>query len=418
MQNSNIAEEKRKKAVDWIWIHIEPIHWNEAIVLLKEAITFGDKEAYYYLGHCYIWKDAGIEKIGSKEEGCQLYYKGAILGSIFCIIGLEEIGKLDQNVIDKCKVSPHKAIATAMDFALNGDPYACYLLGNMYLYGMINNHIHMPVSMKNKEKYNVWRKEAKRWFLQAAKFNVPAAMENISRIYEYEGNNKQAMQYRKMAADADYGTSCYRIALDYLEGGKAVQNIDLAFFYLEKGMTLFHKDCAYKFAVIYYNGQYKVKIDKGKAFLYFEKAFEFGCKASGYFLGQKYHKGFNTHKNILQAIYYYKAAIDYVNGNAALELGRIYYFGQGIVPIDYQMAKKYFEKSIQVGGTIAGYYLGEIYLKGLGVQKDIEKAVEYYKKAADYNNKSAAKRLAKIYFWGKDKIKRNKEKAVYWRNKY
>lgn len=50
MENRYAAQERRKKAVDLIWIHAEPARWDEAVSLLREAIALGDLEAYYYLG--------------------------------------------------------------------------------------------------------------------------------------------------------------------------------------------------------------------------------------------------------------------------------------------------------------------------------------------------------------------------------
>ena len=73
---------------------------------------------------------------------------------------------------------------------------------------------------------------------------------------------------------------------------------------------------------------------------------------------------------------------------------------------DYQSANKYYLKAIQ-NPLIneAGFWLGIIYEYGLGVEKNIEKAVEYYKKgAAGLNTASwlsteALKRLGVIHSW-------------------
>ena len=73
---------------------------------------------------------------------------------------------------------------------------------------------------------------------------------------------------------------------------------------------------------------------------------------------------------------------------------------------DFQSANKYYLKSIQNPLlNEAGFWLGIIYEYGLGVEKNIEKAVEYYKKGVaglnltSFVSTDALKRLGVIHSW-------------------
>lgn len=74
---------------------------------------------------------------------------------------------------------------------------------------------------------------------------------------------------------------------------------------------------------------------------------------------------------------------------------------------DFQTAREYYLKAISDPViNEAGFQLGVIYENGLGLEKDIDKAIEYYKKGAaglnmaSYLSTDALKRLGVIHSWG------------------
>ena len=72
----------------------------------------------------------------------------------------------------------------------------------------------------------------------------------------------------------------------------------------------------------------------------------------------------------------------------------------------------YFEKAGAGGSGLAYYYLAEIYKEGkLGVEKNLPKAIEYYRKAAAKNDLSALETLAGRYETG-DGVEKNPAKAA------
>ena len=93
-----------------------------------------------------------------------------------------------------------------------------------------------------------------------------------------------------------------------------------------------------------------------------------------------------------------KSADEYQNPYAAYALGKFYADPeQG--KYDPGKAVKYYELSAEKGNDMAMYQLGQLYLKGEVVEKDLEKSVFWLSKAADeYNNSYAQYVLGNQYF--------------------
>ena len=118
-------------------------------------------------------------------------------------------------------------------------------------------------------------------------------------------------------------------------------------------------------------------------------------------LGMAYYKGIGVEIDVEEAFKWWMKAANHGVEAAYYCLGCILFKRK-----DYQSANKYYLKAIQ-NPLIneAGFWLGIIYEYGLGVEKNIEKAVEYYKKGAAGLNLSsfvstdALKRLGVIHSW-------------------
>ena len=65
------------------------------------------------------------------------------------------------------------------------------------------------------------------------------------------------------------------------------------------------------------------------------------------------------------------------------------------------LAFKYFNLAAQNNNMEAIYCLGQMYEQGVGTAKDLVKAMEYYKKAADEGNLAKAQfKVGKMYYFG------------------
>lgn len=81
--------------------------------------------------------------------------------------------------------------------------------------------------------------------------------------------------------------------------------------------------------------------------------------------------------------------------------------GSGSVKRDFKVAKEFFEKAIKIEETnvLANFELGVIYMLGLGTDKDIQTAVEYFKKAG--NDAHSYNALGVIYYEAPDVFERD-----------
>jgi len=68
---------------------------------------------------------------------------------------------------------------------------------------------------------------------------------------------------------------------------------------------------------------------------------------------------------------------------------------------DYETALKEWKPLAEQGDAMARRFLGQLYLKGLGVTQDTNTALRWYKLAADQGDANAQSKLARIYYDGK-----------------
>ena len=138
------------------------------------------------------------------------------------------------------------------------------------------------------------------------------------------------------------------------------------------------------------------------AIKYFEKAAnEYNNSSALLFLGIMYASndmGVGKDINIKgdDSILEYNKCLAYFN------IAYAYFWGIG-VDRDYQKAREYYEKTaenLNFGNPYSLYYLGEIYFHGLGVDKDYQKAIEYYQRAVDNKVYKAYCRLGIMYYHG------------------
>lgn len=96
---------------------------------------------------------------------------------------------------------------------------------------------------------------------------------------------------------------------------------------------------------------------------------------------------------------------------ANVYLGRVYFYGKGVEK-DVNKAKEYFEKAYKEHDINATVYLGFIYYYAKGAERDVSKALKYMTEAFDKErDKDAAYVIGCAYYHGKDEIKTDYIKA-------
>ena len=84
-----------------------------------------------------------------------------------------------------------------------------------------------------------------------------------------------------------------------------------------------------------------------------------------------------------------------------------------LIPKDAEKAISFFKRAAQQHNQFAQYRLGKIYLTGEDAPKDVETAIRYLTSAAEQGNQYAQYTLGKLYLMGKE-VPRDKETAVRW----
>jgi len=112
-------------------------------------------------------------------------------------------------------------------------------------------------------------------------------------------------------------------------------------------------------------------------------------------IGTFFEDGVGVEKDIDQAVYWYERAVELGDDLAKSNLADILRKGSQGYPKDLKRA---FELYKSCGLPYAFYRVGEFYENGWGVEKDLEKAKEYYRVAYRENHPLARKKLYQFDF--------------------
>ena len=164
----------------------------------------------------------------------------------------------------------------------------------------------------------------------------------------------------------------YRIGKMHCYGLGTEQDYEKAFQWFLKSSQEGHKFAQYSLANLYYYGN-SVEKDLSQAFLWYQKSASQGQPYASYAVAQMYSKGEYVAENNETAQRYYKAAL-----SGFLEL----------------------ESKDQADDNLF-YKIGVMYKNGLGTEADISKAIDYFKRSAEMNNKNGLYEYGKTLIQGK-----------------
>lgn len=126
-----------------------------------------------------------------------------------------------------------------------------------------------------------------------------------------------------------------------------------------------------------YNAGEGVEKDPAKAQEYFTEAARRGHGDAACEMGWAYEKGIGLEKDPEEAVKWYKLSCEYGSRAGAYDLGCLYLFNK-TVTVDYELMRTCFEIAAREGFVAAYGRLGYIYSEGVGVEKDVVKAVELW----------------------------------------
>ena len=193
----------------------------------------------------------------------------------------------------------------------------------------------------------------------------------------------------------------YRIGKMYCYGSGTEQNYQKAFEWFERSAKQKNKFAQYSLANLYYYGN-GVEKDLSLAFLWYQKSSAQGQPYASYVIAQMYSKGEYVSQGGEIAQRYYKAALsgflkleskDQADDNLYYKLGSMFKNGLG-TDIDMDRAIDYFKRSAEMNNKNGLYEYGKALLLGEHISQDKEKAVKLLEKAIKLENINAKRFLA------------------------
>lgn len=110
-----------------------------------------------------------------------------------------------------------------------------------------------------------------------------------------------------------------------------------------------------------------------------------------------------------KAMYWYKRAAEHGSDTACCYIGEMYLKGEGVEK-DGEQAFKWFKRSYEEGSVCGTTMYAKCFMEGIGVAQDKEKGIKLYKEAAEYDS-DAQYALGICYLEGNG-VKKDKEKAI------
>ena len=199
----------------------------------------------------------------------------------------------------------------------------------------------------------------------------------------------------------------YRIGKMHCYGLGTEQDHEKAFDWFLKSATEGNKFAQYSLANLYYYGN-DVERDLSQAFLWYQKSSSQGQPYASYAIAQMYNKGEYVCQSEETAQRYYKDALsgflkleskDQADDNLYYKLGSMFKKGLG-TDIDMDRAIDYFKRSAEMNNKNGLYEYGKALLLGEYIHQDKEKAVKLLEKAIKLENINAKRFLALEYISG------------------
>ena len=194
----------------------------------------------------------------------------------------------------------------------------------------------------------------------------------------------------------------YRIGKLYSYGYGVEQSYEEAAKWYEKSVKSLNPFAAYALGGLYHRGQGVEKDEKQALSLYKIAANNqrFPNAYAAYALGRMYEQGVGTVANEEESSYWYKFAYhgflkieeSMADDKLYYRLGQMNLNGKG-TQVDYEKARAYFEKALELESIDALFGLGRLYLKKDYELYDREKAIDYLTQASEKGHEYATKLL-------------------------
>ena len=321
------------------------------------------------------------------------------------------------------------------------NPYVQYRIGKMFCYGLGTEQDYEKAfewferSAKQKNKFaqfslaNLYYygsgvekdlSQAFLWYQRASSQGQPYAAYSIAQMYRYgeyvTKDNDTAQRYYKQALsgflkiesdDMANDDLFYKLGQMFKLGLGTDSDVTKAIEYFRRSAEMNNKNGLFEYGKALLIGEH-IPQDTDSAVKLLEKAVKLKNRNAKRFLALEYISGEHLEQDIEKGIALLTECADSGDVIACYRLGKIYLQGE-IMPQNLDKAEKYL--LLAEDSEYTQYALAKLYLQE--EKYDIQKAVNYFENCAAKNH-WASYQLGRIYLFGAKDIERDKEKAVEW----
>ena len=210
----------------------------------------------------------------------------------------------------------------------------------------------------------------------------------------------------------------YRIGKMFCYGLGTEQDYEKAFEWFERSAKQKNKFAQFSLANLYYYGS-GIEKDLSQAFLWYQRSSSQGQPYAAYSIAQMYRYGEYVTKDNDTAQRYYKQALsgflkiesdDMANDDLFYKLGQMFNLGLG-TDSDVTKAIKYFKRSAEMNNKNGLFEYGKALLIGEHIPQDTDSTVKLLEKAVKLKNRNAKRFLALEYISG-EHLEQDIEKGI------
>ena len=355
-----------------------PLQFDESEQSENDKVAFSDNDDL--TAEDFIWSGENAVTVDTVDYQSQskYYLKWSTVYKEACKIIYNKQSKLEDF---------QKAEQLLLNESRSGNVLAIHDLGKLYSTEKLGE--------KNDEKSFSFYREA----LHALTVIEPNADSMLPYEPRYEGQNMKSADMRSYV--------WYRIGKMHCYGLGTEQDYEKAFEWFLKSAQEGNKFAQYSLANLYYYGN-GVEKDLSQAFLWYRKSSEQGQPYAPYAVAQMYDKGEYVSQSEETAQRYYKVALsgfleleskDQADDNLFYKIGVMYKNGLG-TEADISKAINYFKRSAEMNNKNGLYEYGKTLIQGKYIEADLNKGLECIEKAMKLKNSNAKRFFALEYISG------------------
>ena len=382
--------------------------FKKAEQLLLSESQRGNVLAVYDLGKLY-----STDKLGEKNEEMSIAkYTQALQGFLQIEPNSKKIKPYVQYRIGKMfcyglgtEQDYEKAFEWFERSAKQKNKFAQFSLANLYYYG---SGVKKDLS------------QAFLWYQRSSSQGQPYAAYSIAQMYRYgeyvTKDNDTAQRYYQQALSAFLKIESddmanddlfYKLGQMFKLGLGTDSDVTKAIEYFRCSAEMNNKNGLFEYGKALLIGEH-IPQDTDSAVKLLEKAVKLKNSNAKRFLALEYISGEHLEQDIEKGIALLTECADSGDVIACYRLGKIYLQSE-IMPQNLDKAEKYL--LLAEDNEYTQYALAKLYLQE--EKYDIQKAVNYFENCADKNH-WASYQLGRIYLFGAKNIERDKEKAIEW----